>query len=1253
MLDDLELSLMAFPQSWNAATGTLSVNLIVLPVGDPTGPVGSVPVFGGTTLKLAAQLLTGAALPATATVPAFAAAFVAAPPSIALPLLKSISTRLPAGATLTTGKLKKQDAPPATVRVKKALPPSYTQAFPFSRPRDPALFVVGDGYGCAVEGQAPIITVPDKPPPPPPPPPPPKTISWGQVLSYVLRQPLVAEACGLLFRAQFAVPPALVKDVSWIHFVIDTSVATNPFAADIAANPDRVRSYAARLPPLTADRKLFAAALFPVVPTPDSLLAVPDAEAQIYDDGFAQIVHAFQPPSFDAATMTDGIPPGAEAGIQLAWDDEQVTVWLDRQVGVLRDRATQNPTPTAAEAPLGVVGYRVDVSPSGQNKWTSLCGVTGNLPFSTSGPSGATTLPPGTELTVTPAPVRAQPTGPGPSAEAPWLPLYFAAWRGGSLVADDPTYGSLNPPDKEPLSGQPIGNSHNTPLPGTALRPANLPPPPCYGQSYDFRVRLVDLSGGGPALNDTPVHPGLAPVATAPFRRYIPPKSLLVATTPAPAPLPAKPASVRRIDTLAVRRPRIGYPEALFAGVDPSRFQGAALTSLVKEAFANNASAGPPDPDVDRFTVTVEAAIPDHDTGPAGVLPGDIDGTRWRIVYTVTETFPAGVDPVMQLALSYVDTHDISTMTLPVDGAATLPVPTARDIRIRLVPLLKARSNYYGEASPPPGPSSDYVVRKEASSEATLFPFVPAQQLRAAYLQPGGDFGALLAQSLGLKANGLTLTGAPGTRTVFAVSGALRATLAPDRSSITFANGHELLHHWIVALTIDIERDWTWDGFAAPGLTLTRDGATVVSLVYPGVVAPTALGDAATPPDRTTTQIVFLDAIDPQPAPGAFPAVLTPDYKLTANFPVAPAISQSWSTLKLPIVTMPAQTPKIVATGIAESPYVAAPDYSSTQQRDRYLWIEFDAPIADSSDDAYFGRVLAYGPDPLLAGALLPPHHVPDTEPEPPLAIDPETVRVVFAGEDSDESGLDAMTPLTPASGAADNVHFLLPLPPGLTPDALELFGFWTYEFRVGHAQKWSTARGRYGRPLRVAGVQHPPPPLVSTIWRNDNGLSVSAPFATTLYRGVPAPRLAFGDPQTALWFMLYAQATQTDGAAKRNILIGRTQGALMTKTIVGGPKVLLPNREPRGAATFQQKEIVAALDLLGLPTTSSLSVLAVELLPGLTHSGDALAIAAPRDSAAPVIPEAAAVAPDPLGLGLGTRRILRTSPLTAAPAIC
>ena len=43
--------------------------------------------------------------------------------------------------------------------------------------------------------------------------------------------------------------------------------------------------------------------------------------------------------------------------------------------------------------------------------------------------------------------------------------------------------------------------------------------------------------------------------------------------------------------------------------------------------------------------------------------------------------------------------------------------------------------------------------------------------------------------------------------------------------------------------------------------------------------------------------------------------------------------------------------------------------------------------------------------------------------------------------------------------------HFLLPRPPAVADDDPQLFGFWTYEVRVGHAgtrpPDWSTAQAR------------------------------------------------------------------------------------------------------------------------------------------------------------------------------------------------
>jgi len=62
------------------------------------------------------------------------------------------------------------------------------------------------------------------------------------------------------------------------------------------------------------------------------------------------------------------------------------------------------------------------------------------------------------------------------------------------------------------------------------------------------------------------------------------------------------------------------------------------------------------------------------------------------------------------------------------------------------------------------------------------------------------------------------------------------------------------------------------------------------------------------------------------------------------------------------------------------------------------------------------------------------------------------------------------------------------------------------------------------------------------------------------------------------------------------------------------------------------------------LSATSPLSVLAVELLPGPVH----LFQEDPQRG-----PDVPAVAEEPLGRQLGLRRILRTSPLVAVPAIC
>ena len=164
----------------------------------------------------------------------------------------------------------------------------------------------------------------------------------------------------------------------------------------------------------------------------------------------------------------------------------------------------------------------------------------------------------------------------------------------------------------------------------------------------------------------------------------------------------------------------------------------------------------------------------------------------------------------------------------------------------------------------------------------------------------------------------------------------------------------------------------------------------------------------------------------------------------------------------------------------------------------------------------------------------------------------------------------------------------------------------------------------------------------------NQAGIAVTAPYATTLLAGQPAVDLFRGDPQTALWFMLYAQVTQIDGRAHRNVLLTRRVATVLPQ-MVGGKTVTTAhsqNREPRGRATFAEADIASALKLLDLPVQSRLSVLGVEVLPGPfrfeRQSDSAFGAAA-----------ATAPAEDPLGEALGERHILRTSPLTAAQTIC
>ena len=724
--------------------------------------------------------------------------------------------------------------------------------------------------------------------------------------------------------------------------------------------------------------------------------------------------------------------------------------------------------------------------------------------------------------------------------------------------------------------------------------------------------------------------------------------------------------------------------------------------------------------------MTVEVRAPAHDPGPD---PATLRDGEFRKLYSTELAFPP-FDPddvlnpgaSLTLTLDYVDVADIATLAPPVAGSARLPVPRARDVRLRLTPRCADKPNYFGTQSVGglavdvrDGLTVDVGTRAPAQSEAGLFAAQAREvELNGILLQPAPDMLIRLANHLGLAADGLTLTARPGERVLFGASAALRHSLSGDGSALTFASDGELLGHWLAVIRLTLDRDWTWDGIDPEGFVVSRRDLPaelpadppreVGGLQMPFAVSGIALSDPDQPgvDRRASTRLIFLDAVDPQPKAGEFPEIKIPEWVVEPRLLGLPeaanvALRRTLS-IQLPVAAKPRQTPKLVSAGIALSPYQHDNIYASTEPRQRVLWFEFEEPIADPND-ALFARVTAYGPDPLLSGAithlLIPAPAIPlgpttwfdlieallPTPPAPPaLAIDPEPMRVIVPDQPEDSSGLDAMKEMEaaiPPAPATPMRHYILPLPPAIAPDAPDLFGFWTYELRVGHNKIWSTAQARFGRPLEVKGVQHPPPGMRCTAFRFREAktaprrIVAMAPHATAVFQDkrLTDPAGA-NDPRTRFWVLLYAQVMQADGATRRNVLIARAP-AIPQLDAVNGKPIPPQTRDVMGVAQFDEPSIEQKLADLALPSDSPLSVLAVELLPSdhLVQQtftiGDAQVyftfdqpdpFADPRQ---PVFGGFIAAPPevsDPLGRELGkmtSRRILRCSPLTPVAPAC
>ncbi len=235
----------------------------------------------------------------------------------------------------------------------------------------------------------------------------------------------------------------------------------------------------------------------------------------------------------------------------------------------------------------------------------------------------------------------------GDDAAQYWLPSYFTQWYGPSLVLPDGKAAQL---DASGALDKP-GTYHDGNIKANPGQAGNLYEPRVaaeaelkYGHDYEFRVRLADLTGGGPVEDDDELNDAPATSASLTFRRYVAPKQLTV-TPDDPQPAPGAGAvQVYAGDSFTIGRPRLGYPALLFTELDTA----AAFKHLLddKAVLHPNPPVGGQtiaeyrdvsyfDPDVDQMLVVVDVKTLVLDTqasaiGARAVHPAVFDRARLR-----------------------------------------------------------------------------------------------------------------------------------------------------------------------------------------------------------------------------------------------------------------------------------------------------------------------------------------------------------------------------------------------------------------------------------------------------------------------------------------------------------------------------------------------------------------------------------------------------------------------------------------------
>ena len=841
---------------------------------------------------------------------------------------------------------------------------------------------------------------------------------------------------------------------------------------------------------------------------------------------------------------------------------------------------------------------------------------------------------------------------------------------------------------------------------------------------------------------------------------------------------------VQEISELNIKRPKLGYPAVVFTGeyqpgeaVNRLIAQSQLGIDFDENDLTLNAEhrvgLGIADPDVNRIEIVVEIASLKMDK--LGSISKKEDYVH---LYTTNRNFPPinsddDFEATLNVPIEYVDINVLHTgdevdiitdlsLLGDIDDLSQIFLPTGRTVRLTLRAVCADKDdnqNYYGVINEGNklmdiryGEVIQIQTYKSSEAEVDLFEQTAGvPELQGIFMQPDlitsfdGKFSSflfgkeaavqpdnvqMLAGQLKLNINTLTLSAPKGERYVFGCSSRIRHSLAPDNSSITFASKGDLINHWLCCISLEINRDWMWDELKTTSFRIKRTkkytnnaaAESVDALVGDIEMIRTAPFDAFKNPNRDSTRIIFIDAVEPKkdrpdnPNEPYFPDTIELKYTIETQFKNPNHEVFREIEILLPITTTPEQVPKIASAGYALSPYARSEDYSASEIRQRYLWIEFAEEIKDPND-TYFARVLHIAPDQLISNNNL---KLLQAKQDPTLPIDPEFMRVVIPESSNDLAGLTAMQPMEKSKTSA--LHYLLPIPEGLHPNADEMFGFFTYEFRVGHYRNlnnnemlWTTAQGRFGRRLKATGIQHPAPTLTCMTNRDEDKLWVTAPYAVAVNDG---KNVTANPPRTQLWALLYAQVTQADNLDHRNILLddkyldwrvqivpkrkkevdifqqynpqeiellnnitytqfNQTLNYTNHKNVLQLTDFSNKNEDAAkyGTTAWTNKEVQQLLALIGLPEDSALSVIVVEILSQTTNVKEHISqirthrvkqevsnLVSENDASSYknyVNNDNVGFASDsiqpksPVDEDLGNKRIFRTSNLTPIPAIC